>query len=63
MQAPLRGATIDENNVVQFIEVCYCIEGGLYRMAMGIPVLNQYVENVSEVKDACFRDQCTSNDQ
>jgi hypothetical protein len=26
MQAALRGATIDENNVVQFIEVCYCLE-------------------------------------
>jgi hypothetical protein len=58
MQAALRGATIDENNVVQFIEVCYCLEGGLYPMAMEIPVLNQYL-NVSEVKDARFRDQCT----
>jgi hypothetical protein len=28
-------------------------------MAMEIPVLNQYFENVSEVKDARFRDQCT----
>src|SRR5215469_3908957 len=59
MQAALRGATIDENNVVQFIEVCYCLEGGLYPMVMEIPVLNQYFENISEVKDARFRDQCT----
>jgi hypothetical protein len=28
-------------------------------MAMEILVLNQYFENVSEVKDARFRDQCT----
>jgi hypothetical protein len=28
-------------------------------MAMEIPVLNQYFENVSEVKDARFREQCT----
>jgi hypothetical protein len=59
MQSALRDATIDENNVVHFIEVCYCLEGGLYPMAMEIPVLNQYFENVSEVKDARFRDQCT----
>ena len=55
MQAALRDATIDENNVVQFIEVCYCLKGGLYPMAMEIPVLNQYFENVSEVKDARFK--------
>ena len=59
MQAALREATIDENNVVQFIEICYCLEGGLYPMAMEIPVLSQYFENVAEVKDARFRDQCT----
>jgi hypothetical protein len=59
MQATLRDATIDENNVVQFIEICYCLEGGLYPMAMEIPVLNQYFDNVSEVKDGRFRDQCT----
>jgi hypothetical protein len=59
MQTALREATIDENNVVQFIEICYCLERGLYPMAMEIPVLNQYFENVSEVKDARFRDQCT----
>jgi hypothetical protein len=28
-------------------------------MAMEIPVLNQHFENVSEIKDARFRDQCT----
>jgi hypothetical protein len=28
-------------------------------MAMEIPVLNQYFESVSEVKDARFRDECT----
>ena len=59
MQAALRGATIDENNVVHVIEVCYCQEGGLYPMAMEIPVLNQYFEDVPKVKDARFRDQCT----
>ncbi len=59
MQTGLRGATIDENNEVHFIEICYCLEGGLYPMAMEIPVLNQYFESVSEIKDARFRDQCT----
>jgi hypothetical protein len=28
-------------------------------MAMEIPVLKEYFENVSEVRDARFRDQCT----
>ena len=59
IQAALRDATIDENSEVNFIEVCYCLEGGLYPMAMEIPVLNQYFESVSEVKDARFRDQRT----
>jgi hypothetical protein len=59
MQAALRDATIDENDDVHFIEICYCLEGGLYPMAMEIPVLKQYFEMVSEVKDARFRDQCT----
>ena len=54
----LREATIDENNIVQFIEICYCLKGGLYPIAMEIPVLNQYFE-ILEVKDARFRDQCT----
>ena len=59
MQSALRSATIDEDEVVHFIEICYCLEGGLYPMAMEIPVLNEYFENISEVKDARFRDQCT----
>ncbi len=59
MQSALRNATIDEDDVVHFIEICYCLEGGLYPMAMEIPVLNEYFENVSEVRDARFRDQCT----
>jgi len=59
MQGALRDATIDENDEVHFIEVCYCLEGGLYPMSMEIPVLNQYFASISEVKDARFRDQCT----
>jgi hypothetical protein len=59
MQSALRSATIDEDDVVHFIEICYCLEGGLYPMAMEIPVLNEYFENISEVRDARFRDQCT----
>ena len=59
MQSALRNATIDEDDVVHFIEICYCLEGGLYPMAMEIPVLNEYFENVSEVRDARFSDQCT----
>jgi hypothetical protein len=59
MQSALRSATIDEDDVVHFIEICYCLEGGLYPMAMEIPVLNEYFENVSEVRDARFREQCT----
>jgi hypothetical protein len=45
MQSALRSATIDG-----------CLESGLYRMAMEIPVLNEYFENISEVRDARFRD-------
>jgi hypothetical protein len=59
MQSALRSATIDEDDVVHFIEICYCLEGGLYPMAMEIPVLNEYFENVSEIRDTRFRDQCT----
>jgi hypothetical protein len=59
MQSALRSATIDEDDVVHFIEICYCLEGGLYPMAMEIPVLEEYFENVSEVRDARLRDQCT----
>jgi hypothetical protein len=58
MQAALRSATIDESDTVHFVEVCYCLEGGLYPMAMEIPTLDDYFESV-EVKDARFRDKCT----
>ncbi len=59
MQTALREATIDENDVVHFIEICYCLESGLYPMAMEIPVLNKYFDNIVEVKDARLRYQCT----
>lgn len=59
MQTALREGTIDENGIVHFIEVCYCLEGGLYPMAMEIPVLKEYFEYIVEVKDARLRDQCT----
>lgn len=59
MQTALREGTIDENGILHFIEVCYCLEGGLYPMAMEIPVLKEYFEDVVEVKDARLRDQCT----
>ncbi|HET7148010.1 MAG TPA: hypothetical protein VFI73_05865 [Candidatus Nitrosopolaris sp.] len=35
------------------------MEGGLYLVAMEIPVLEEYFENVSEVRDARFREKCT----
>jgi hypothetical protein len=59
MQTALREGTIDENHIVHFVEICYCLEGGLYPMAMEIPVLNKYFDDVIEVKDARLRDQCT----
>ena len=59
MQSALREGTIDENDIVHFVEICYCLESGLYPMAMEIPVLNQYFDDVIEVKDARLRDQCT----
>jgi hypothetical protein len=59
MQTALREGTIDENDIVHFVEICYCLEGGLYPMAMEIPVLNKYFNDVIEVKDARLRDQCT----
>jgi hypothetical protein len=58
MQTALRDGTIDENDV-HFVEVCYCLESGLYPLAMEIPVLNEYFDDVIEVKDARLRDQCT----
>ncbi|MGB7956028.1 MAG: hypothetical protein WCF23_18805 [Candidatus Nitrosopolaris sp.] len=48
MQSALRNVTIDED-AVHFIEICYFLEGGLYPMAMEIPVLNEYFENILEV--------------
>ena len=59
MQTAIREATIDENDVVHFVEICYCLEGGLYPMAMEIPILNHYFEDILEVKDARLRTQCT----
>jgi hypothetical protein len=59
MQSALRTATIDETDTVHFIETCYCLEGGLYPMAMEIPTLKKYFESVEEVKDARFREKCT----
>lgn len=59
MQSALRTATIDDIDTVHFIETCYCLEGGLYPMAMEIPTLNKYFESVEEVTDARFRDKCT----
>jgi hypothetical protein len=59
MQTALREGTIDENDIVHFIEICYCLEGGLYPMAMEIPTLKEYLDNIVEVKDARLRDQCT----
>jgi hypothetical protein len=59
MQMALREGTIDKNGIVHFVEICYCLEGGLYPMAMEIPVLEEYFENIVEVKDARLRNQCT----
>jgi hypothetical protein len=59
MQTALREATIDENDIVHFVEICYCLEGGLYPMAMEIPTLKEYFDRIVEVKDARLRDQCT----
>jgi hypothetical protein len=59
MQTALREGTIDENNIVHFVEICYCLEGGLYPMAMEIPTLGEYFDNIIEVMDARLRDQCT----
>jgi hypothetical protein len=39
MQTALREATIDDNDTVHFVEICYCLEGGLYPMAMEILTL------------------------
>jgi hypothetical protein len=59
MQTALREGTIDDNDTVHFVEICYCLEGGLYPMAMEIPTLKEYFDSIVEVKDARLRDQCT----
>ena len=59
MQTALREGTIDENDIVHFVEICYCLEGGLYPMAMETPTLKEYFANIVEVKDVRLRDQCT----
>jgi hypothetical protein len=59
MQSALRGATIDGTDIVHFVEVCYCLEGGLYPMAMELPILKKYFDTIVEVKDARFRDKCS----
>jgi hypothetical protein len=59
MQSALREGTIDDNDIVHFVEICYCLEGGLYPMAMEIPALKEYFDNIVEVKDARLRSQCT----
>ena len=59
MQAALRGASIDDTDTVHFVEVCYCLEGGLYPMGMELPTLERYFDSIVEVKDARFRDNCT----
>lgn len=59
MHAALRGATIDDMDIVHFVEVCYCLEGGLYPMAMESPTIREYFDSIVEVKDARFRDKCT----
>ena len=59
MQTALRKGTVDGDGVVHFIEVCYCLEYGLYPMAMEIPELNKYFGEVVEVKDVRLRNHCT----
>ncbi len=59
MQTALREGTIDDDGVVHFIEICYCLEYGLYPMAMEIPELSKYFEDVVEVRDARLRNHCT----
>jgi hypothetical protein len=50
MQTALREGTIDENDIVHFVEVCYCLEGGLYPMAMEIPVLKNILRILLKLK-------------
>ena len=50
MHAALRGATIDDMDIVHFVEVCYCLEGGLYPMAIKLPG-KLLIEKLNLVKD------------
>jgi hypothetical protein len=50
MQTALREGTIDENDIVHFVEICYCLEGGLYPMVMEIPTLKEYFDNIIELR-------------
>jgi hypothetical protein len=59
MQIALREGTIDDSDIAHFVEICYCLEGGLYPMAMEIPTLEEYFDDIVEVKNARLRDQCT----
>jgi hypothetical protein len=59
MQSALRDGTIDDNNTVHFVGVCYCLEGGLSPMAMELPTLEEFFESVEEVKDARLMDEST----
>ncbi len=51
----MREGTADDDGVVHFVEVCYCLEHGLYPMAMEIPKLSKYFGDAVEVKDARLR--------
>jgi hypothetical protein len=55
MQTALREGTIDENDIVHFVEICYCLEGGLYPMAMEIPTLKEYFDNICGGKRRLLR--------
>jgi hypothetical protein len=55
MQTALREGTIVENDIVHFVEICYCLEGGLYPMAMEIPTLKEYFDNICGGERRLFR--------
>ena len=44
----------ERNDIVHFVEICYCLEGGLYLMAMGISTLKEYFDNIVEVKTPLY---------
>lgn len=58
MMAGLRSATVDEEERVHFIEVCYCLESGLDPMQIEVPHLEDYFGEIT-VKDARRRKKCT----